>query len=143
MRENRTRRTEARGLSAERRRRRNFQRAAAAVLFPVVLACALAFARAGRRGRGPRRDSGGGTSGERRRPLAPVEREVKGGESHSYSVSLSSGQFLHALVEQKGMDVEVTVYGPDGRQLSASDSPNDLWGPEPISRSPRRRAPTA
>jgi len=64
--------------------------------------------------------------------LAPVERELKGGESHSYRISLAAGQFLHALVEQKGIDLEVVVYGPDGRQLSAADSPNDLWGPEPL-----------
>jgi CHAT domain-containing protein/tetratricopeptide (TPR) repeat protein len=64
--------------------------------------------------------------------LAPVERELKGGESHAYSISLAAGQFLHALVEQKGIDVEVVLSGPDGRQLSVADSPNDLWGPEPI-----------
>jgi hypothetical protein len=97
------------------------------VLFPVVLACALAFARAGHAA-GASAQQGEGTPPQ----LAPVEREVKGGESHSYGVSLSPGQFFHALVEQKGVDVEVTVYGPDGRQLSAFDSPNDLWGPEPI-----------
>jgi CHAT domain-containing protein/Tfp pilus assembly protein PilF len=65
-------------------------------------------------------------------PLAPVERELKGGESHPYSINLAAGQFLHALVEQKGIDVEVLVFGPDGRQLSTADSPNDLWGPEPL-----------
>jgi CHAT domain-containing protein/tetratricopeptide (TPR) repeat protein len=65
-------------------------------------------------------------------PLAPVERELKGGESHLYSINLAAGQFLHALVEQKGIDVEVLVFGPDGRQLSTADSPNDLWGPEPL-----------
>ena len=75
--------------------------------------------------------------------LAPVERELKGGESHSYLISLAAGQFLHALVEQKGIDLEVVVYGPDGRQLSAADSPNDLWGPEPLVVLPRPRATTA
>ncbi|HWS88042.1 MAG TPA: CHAT domain-containing tetratricopeptide repeat protein [Pyrinomonadaceae bacterium] len=64
--------------------------------------------------------------------LAPVERELKGGEAHSYGINLAAGQFLRALVEQKGVDVEVLVSGPDGRQLSAADSPNGLWGPEPL-----------
>jgi CHAT domain-containing protein/tetratricopeptide (TPR) repeat protein len=64
--------------------------------------------------------------------LAPVERELKGGESHSYRVNLTSGQFLYALVEQKGVDVEVALFAPDGHQLAVADSPNDLWGPEPI-----------
>lgn len=65
-------------------------------------------------------------------PLAPVEREMKGGESHAYRMNFAAGQFLHALVEQKGIDVEVSLFGPDGRQLSAADSPNDIWGPEPV-----------
>src|SRR3954451_799293 len=30
--------------------------------------------------------------------LSPVERELKGGESHSYRISLASGQFLYGLV---------------------------------------------
>ena len=64
--------------------------------------------------------------------LAPVERELKGGESHPYSVRLAAGQFLGGLVEQKGIDVEVVLFDPAGRQLSVADGPNDLWGPEPI-----------
>jgi CHAT domain-containing protein/tetratricopeptide (TPR) repeat protein len=64
--------------------------------------------------------------------LSPVERELKGGETHSYRVNLASGQFLYALVEQKGVDVEVALFAPDGHQLSVADSPNDLWGPEPV-----------
>jgi len=64
--------------------------------------------------------------------LSPVERELKGGESHSYLVNLAAGQFLHALVEQKGVDLEVVLFAPDNQQLAVFDSPNDLWGPEPI-----------
>ena len=64
--------------------------------------------------------------------LSPVERELKGGESHTYLVSLAAGQFLSALVEQKGIDVEVVLSTPDSRQLAVADSPNDLWGTEPI-----------
>jgi CHAT domain-containing protein/tetratricopeptide (TPR) repeat protein len=64
--------------------------------------------------------------------LAGVTRDLRGGETHSFRINLTSGQFLHALVEQKDIDVVTAVFGPDGKQLSESDSPNDRWGSEPI-----------
>jgi CHAT domain-containing protein len=60
------------------------------------------------------------------------ERELKGGETHSYRISLTSGQFFYALVEQKGIDVAVTLFGPDGEKISVTDSPNDRWDTEPV-----------
>ena len=86
--------------------------------------------------------------------LAPIERELKGGEMNAYRISLTAGQFLHGVVEQRNIDVVVVVLGPDGKQISESDSPNETWGPEPIMlivpvtgeyrvevRSPSQRAP--
>ena len=64
--------------------------------------------------------------------LSPVERPLKGGETNSYRVSLKTGQFLFAVVEQKGIDVVVSVFAPGGKPITESDSPNDRWGPEPI-----------
>ncbi|MFL6501128.1 MAG: tetratricopeptide repeat protein, partial [Candidatus Udaeobacter sp.] len=64
--------------------------------------------------------------------LAPVERELKGGETHSYRVDLQAGQFLHAVVEQRDIDIGIFLFGPDGKQISESNSPNDRWGTEPI-----------
>ncbi|HKG79827.1 MAG TPA: tetratricopeptide repeat protein, partial [Pyrinomonadaceae bacterium] len=64
--------------------------------------------------------------------LAAVERELKGGETHSFRIELAAGQFLHALVEQQDIDVITAVFGPDGKQLTESNSPNDRWGTEPI-----------
>jgi CHAT domain-containing protein len=65
-------------------------------------------------------------------PGTTLERELKGGEAHSFEVSLSAGQFLQIVVEQKGIDVEVILFGPNGERRSHMDSPNGLWGPEPI-----------
>ncbi|MBX7223283.1 MAG: CHAT domain-containing protein [Blastocatellia bacterium] len=62
----------------------------------------------------------------------PLEQELKGGDRHNYTVSLEKGTYLHAVVEQKGIDVLVTVYGPDGAKLVAVDSPNGTQGPEPV-----------
>ena len=64
--------------------------------------------------------------------LSAVERELKGGETQSYRIVLTAGQFLHALVEQKDIDFSVAAFGPDGKQLTYCDSPNDRWGRESI-----------
>ncbi|HET6668678.1 MAG TPA: CHAT domain-containing protein [Pyrinomonadaceae bacterium] len=59
-----------------------------------------------------------------------VERELKGGEAQEFTVGLPAGQFLHVEVQQVGIDVEVTLLGPDKQKLLTIDSPNDQYGPE-------------
>lgn len=61
-----------------------------------------------------------------------VLRELKGGQSHSYEISLAAGQFAHVVVEQKGIDVVVKLFTPDGRLITEVDSPNGTLGPEPV-----------
>ena len=62
----------------------------------------------------------------------PIERELAGGQSHSYQITLAAGQYLHAVVDQRGIDVVVRVFGPDGKQILEVDSPNGTQGPEPV-----------
>jgi CHAT domain-containing protein len=66
-------------------------------------------------------------------PLEPgktIERDLAGGESHSYLITLASGQFLQAVIEQRQTDLTATLFGPDGRQVGQFDG---LWyGPEPV-----------
>lgn len=62
----------------------------------------------------------------------PVERELVGGQSHSYRIALTAGQFLHVVVEQRGIDVVVTLFAPSGEKVAEVDSPNGSNGPEPI-----------
>ncbi len=64
--------------------------------------------------------------------LSDLERELKGGESHSYRVTLTAGQFLHATVEQNGIDVIAASFAPDGKQLTSCDSPNGRYGSESV-----------
>src|SRR5689334_14262514 len=64
--------------------------------------------------------------------LASVEREIKGGESQSFRITLTTNEFVYALVEQDDLDVVTSIYMPDGKRLTESDSPNDRWGSEPI-----------
>ena len=63
---------------------------------------------------------------------ANVERDLSGGQQHSYQIALAMGQFLQAVVEQRGIDVLVIVLAPDGRKVIEVDSPNGTQGPEPI-----------
>src|SRR5262245_37576641 len=34
-----------------------------------------------------------------------IERELAGGQTHSYLIALAAGQYLHVVVEQRGIDV--------------------------------------
>jgi CHAT domain-containing protein/Tfp pilus assembly protein PilF len=64
--------------------------------------------------------------------LASVESEIKGGEKQSFRIALTTNEFVYALVEQDDLDVVTSIYMPDGKLLTESDSPNDRWGSEPI-----------
>jgi CHAT domain-containing protein/Tfp pilus assembly protein PilF len=46
-----------------------------------------------------------------------IEREIKGGESHTFQVNLSAGQFLNAAVEQNGIELGVTIFDPANKEL--------------------------
>src|ERR1041385_807145 len=66
-------------------------------------------------------------------PNQPIERQMKGGETHSYTITLTSGQYLYVIVDQRGIDVVVAIFAPDGKKLTEVDSPNYWQGPEPVS----------
>lgn len=54
------------------------------------------------------------------RPLVAgqlIEREIAGGESHVYQISLAAGQFLNILLDQRAVDAAMILAGPDGKQL--------------------------
>jgi CHAT domain-containing protein/Tfp pilus assembly protein PilF len=63
----------------------------------------------------------------------PIEREMRGGEKHSYKVHAEAGQFVRVVAMQKGIDVSVTLLDPRGKQLLIVDSMNGSYGPEPVS----------
>ncbi len=66
-------------------------------------------------------------------PGKPIEQELKGGEKHTYPLTLKASDYLKLVVEQRGVDVVVRLLGPDGKTLREVDSPNGTQGPEPIS----------
>jgi CHAT domain-containing protein/Flp pilus assembly protein TadD len=61
---------------------------------------------------------------------AAVERQIKGGESHSYQIEARPGARLLVTVDQRGIDVVVEARQPDGKTLIAVDSPTDSQGSE-------------
>ena len=65
-------------------------------------------------------------------PGKPIERELDGGKSHLYQITLAAGQYLHVVVDQRGIDVVATLFGPDGQKLDEVDSPNGTQGLEPV-----------
>ncbi|HEY5883587.1 MAG TPA: CHAT domain-containing tetratricopeptide repeat protein [Pyrinomonadaceae bacterium] len=60
----------------------------------------------------------------------PIERELSGGEVHSYRITLTAGQYLKALVEQKGIDVVVRLLGPNSKEITKVDNPTGTQWPE-------------
>lgn len=66
-------------------------------------------------------------------PSTPVERELAGGQSHTFQLTLAANQYLQVVVAQRGIDVLVTLFAPDGKKLSEVDSPNGTQGPEQLS----------
>jgi CHAT domain-containing protein len=65
-------------------------------------------------------------------PGKPIERELAGGQSHFYHLALTAGQYMHVVVDQRGIDVVVTLFAPNGIELIKVDSPNGTTGPEPV-----------
>src|SRR5688572_23163957 len=66
-------------------------------------------------------------------PGKPVERELSGGQSHSYRITMISGQYLHLVVAQRGIDVAVTLFTPDGKKISEADSDHTIERSESVS----------
>jgi CHAT domain-containing protein/tetratricopeptide (TPR) repeat protein len=64
--------------------------------------------------------------------FGPGQHELKGGQTDSFRVSLKAGDFLSALVVQQQIDISIGLFGPDGKKIAETDSPNDRWGPEPV-----------
>jgi CHAT domain-containing protein len=66
-------------------------------------------------------------------PGQPIERRMSGGESHYYRIMLVSDEYLRLVLDQRGIDVLVTLYGPDGKMVAVSNRFTGEYGPEPIS----------
>ncbi|HEY9431184.1 MAG TPA: tetratricopeptide repeat protein, partial [Blastocatellia bacterium] len=57
----------------------------------------------------------------------PIERELSGAQSHYYKITMISGQYLQVEAKQKGIDVVMALFTPDGKKIVEVDS-NHLFG---------------
>jgi CHAT domain-containing protein/tetratricopeptide (TPR) repeat protein len=62
-----------------------------------------------------------------------VERQLSGGQSHSYRIELNPGDFARVIVSQCGIGVSLTVFSPDSKTLVELDVPTGTRGVEKIS----------
>jgi CHAT domain-containing protein/uncharacterized protein HemY len=54
-------------------------------------------------------------------PGKPVERELSGGQSHFYKISMTTGQYLQVTVSQLGIDALVALFTPEGKKIGEAD----------------------
>jgi tetratricopeptide (TPR) repeat protein len=66
-------------------------------------------------------------------PGKPVERELSGGQSHFYKITMTSGQYLRITVSQRGIDALVALFTPDGKKIGEVDGEQMTVGSETIS----------
>ncbi|HEX5601173.1 MAG TPA: hypothetical protein VFX63_01440 [Pyrinomonadaceae bacterium] len=59
----------------------------------------------------------------------PIERTLKSGQMHEFTLNLKENTFVQLVVEQRGIDAIVRVSGPNGKFLGDFDSPNGNDGP--------------
>jgi tetratricopeptide (TPR) repeat protein len=64
---------------------------------------------------------------------APIERELAGGQTHTYRIALSAGQYALAQAEQRGVNVTLTANAPDGKEFAAVDLCSGNEGVESLS----------
>jgi CHAT domain-containing protein/tetratricopeptide (TPR) repeat protein len=66
-------------------------------------------------------------------PGKPIQRELSGGQTHSYKITMISGQYLRVVVDQRGIDVAVALFTPDGKMISEVDGEPVVEGSEAVS----------
>src|SRR5215510_5761984 len=65
-------------------------------------------------------------------PGRSVERDITGGKTHTYQISLAAGQFLRVVVDQRTIDVALALMGPEGKPLIESDLTGIVGGRESL-----------
>lgn len=65
-------------------------------------------------------------------PGRSVERDITGGKTHTYQISLAAGQFLRVVVDQRAIDVALALMGPEGKPLIESDLTGIVGGRESL-----------
>ena len=62
-----------------------------------------------------------------------IERTLKSGDTHNFTVSLEENWLLQLAVEQRGIDVVIRISSPEGRTIREFDTPTGDQGVENVS----------
>ncbi len=54
-------------------------------------------------------------------PGKPIEREIVGGESHFYLLTLAAGQYAQVIIDQRRINIAVSAFAPDGQKIAEAD----------------------
>lgn len=63
----------------------------------------------------------------------PIERALADGNAHDYLITLGEGQYMRIVVEQRNIDVVLTLFGPDSKQIVIVDDDSTGKAEERIS----------
>src|SRR5437588_1497325 len=63
-------------------------------------------------------------------PDRPVEREISGGQTQTYQITLASGQYALLTVQQNGIDVVAKLFAPDDKLIGEVDNDSRAHGQE-------------
>src|SRR5262245_12664837 len=63
-------------------------------------------------------------------PGVPIERKLSGGEADTFEIDLETDRFIHVVLNQRGIDVTVSLVDPQGKEVVAVNSPTDIRDPE-------------
>ena len=74
-------------------------------------------------------------------PSQSIKRKIAG-EHHYYRIMLVTDQYVRLVVDQRGIDVSVKLYQPDGKIVAQSDRLIGAYGPETITWVARVRGST-
>ena len=66
-------------------------------------------------------------------PGKPVQREIRGGEKHSYGIRAEAGQFVSVIAFAAGINVSVTMFNSSGKPLVTAAMGSGSCGPEVLS----------
>lgn len=66
-------------------------------------------------------------------PGTPIEKSIGGTQTHSYTIKTDEDNLVQLTVDQRGVDVVVSVFSPGGKKLSENDTPNGNQGLENVS----------
>ena len=66
-------------------------------------------------------------------PAKPIEQELPGGRSHFYKITMTPGQYLRIAISQRGIDLLVALFTPDGKKIGEVDMQQFIEKSETIS----------